>query len=163
MPRIGYFNIGARDGDVWCLPVSVTDDEEPEPPQRLQVELLVSDVNVVPVRRVVNPTIIRDDITSKHAVILRPNVIATIIGSICHLRVFYITIILASTPTPPTSTRLPTPTQSPSPIEPLPALEAFFAGDTPRVEGDRLIMQVNTNKPASIICRINGTTATDCM
>ena len=55
---------------MWCLPVNVTDDEEPEPPQRLQVELFVSDVNVVPVRRVVNLTIIGDDLTSKHAVIL---------------------------------------------------------------------------------------------
>ena len=56
---------------MWCLPVNVTDDEEPEPPQRLQVELfaIVSDVNVVPVRRVVNLTIIDDDLTSKHAVI----------------------------------------------------------------------------------------------
>ena len=64
-PQIGYFNIGAEDGDVWCLPVSLTDDEEPEPPRRLQVELFVSDINVVAVRRVVDLTIIDDDRTSK--------------------------------------------------------------------------------------------------
>ena len=61
-PRIGYFNIGAMDGDIWCLPISVMDDEEPEPPRLLQVELFVSDVNVMPVRRMVNLTIIDDDI-----------------------------------------------------------------------------------------------------
>ena len=60
-PQIGYFNIGARDGDMWCLPVSLMDDEQPEPLRLLQVELFVSDNNVMPVRRVVNLTIIDDD------------------------------------------------------------------------------------------------------
>ena len=38
------------------------DDEQPELPQLLRVELFVSDVNVMPVRRMVNLTIIDDDI-----------------------------------------------------------------------------------------------------
>ena len=64
MPLIGYFHIGARTGDVWCLPASLSGDEGVEPSRQLQVELFASNVNVVPVRRRVNLTIIRD--SSEH-------------------------------------------------------------------------------------------------
>ena len=57
-PRIGYFHIGAKDGDTWCLPIA---DGERELPEMFQVELYVSDVNVMAARKVVTVTIIDDE------------------------------------------------------------------------------------------------------
>ena len=35
-------------------------------------------------------------------------------------------------------------------------LNAYFTGDTPRVEGSTVIFQVETNKPASVRCLLTG-------
>ena len=35
-------------------------------------------------------------------------------------------------------------------------LEAYFIGDTPRVEGSNIVFQVETNKPASLRCRFGS-------
>ena len=58
MPQIGYFNIGARGGDTWCLPIGAKGDEDAEWPEEFMVELMVSDINVVVARRKVAVTII---------------------------------------------------------------------------------------------------------
>ena len=60
MPQIGYFNIGAQDGDTWCLPISAESDGMVEWPKEFLVELSVSDINVVVARRTVAVTIISD-------------------------------------------------------------------------------------------------------
>ena len=42
-------------------------------------------------------------------------------------------------------------------------LEAYFTGDTPRVEGSNIVFRVETNKPASLRCRlIGGSVAVEC-
>ena len=40
------------------------------------------------------------------------------------------------------------------------SLEAYFTGDTPRVEGSSIVFQVEANKPASLRCRLIGGSAT---
>ena len=61
IPVIGYFNIGARDGDTWCLPISAEDGGDDEWPEEFLVELTVSDINVVVARKKVTVTVIREE------------------------------------------------------------------------------------------------------
>ena len=41
-------------------------------------------------------------------------------------------------------------------------LEVWFTGDTPRVAGDSLFLQVDTNVEASVMCILNATTEMPC-
>ena len=41
-------------------------------------------------------------------------------------------------------------------------LKAYFCGNTPRVTGDQMCLQVCTNKPAEVVCRIDADTTVEC-
>jgi len=66
-----------------------------------------------------------------------------------------ISVIVELPSTDPPTTEIPTAVAAP--------LEVYLAGNTPRIEGNSVIIQVRTNKPAFAECRLGrGTPFRDC-